>query len=370
METGEFATAQELLEEALERAAASGETTLGADATVTLLLARRRSADDLDAWSGDVIDQLGHLIPQLEQAQAHDELAKAWRLLGYVHGSVLNWRELLEAHGNAIANARLAGDTRLEARLLAEYASGLRDGPTPVDEAVRHCEEALERGLADRQAEAFVCCSLARLRAMAGDFDVARELILRAGRLRDELGASVIVPLTSLQSSRVESLAGDFEAAERDLRRDYQKLSGLGEKYVLPLVGTLLARAICAQGRFEEAAELTAQVESLADPDDVETQAILHCVTAQLQAHRGDLAAAEQAARDAVNTVVGIESPDLRGDCVVTVAQVLAEARRPDEARAALTEALDLYVLKGNLVSAGRTERLLESLPMLAEKSA
>jgi class 3 adenylate cyclase/tetratricopeptide (TPR) repeat protein len=370
METGEFARGQELLEVAVERATSAGDTTLAADARVTLLMARRRSTEDLDAWSGEVVQHLGQLIPELEQAEAHGTLAKAWRLLGYVHGSVLNWREMLVAHGNAIANARLADDTRLEARLQAEYAQALREGHTPVNEAVRHCEETLQRGLSDRQAEALVLCSLARLRAMVGNFDVAREMIVRAGRLRDELGASVIVPLTSLQSSRVETLAGDLEAAERSLRHDFEKLSALGEKFVRPVVGTLLARAICSQGRFEEAAELASEVRSLADSDDVETQAILHCVQAQLDIHAGNLAAAEQSARAAVETVAAIESPDLRGDCVVMLATVLAEAGRPDEASAALAEALDLYELKGNVVSAERVRRLSASLPELAEKTA
>ena len=59
----------------------------------------------------------------------------------------------------------------------------------------------------------------------------------------------------------------------------------------------------------------------------------------------------------------------MRGDCLVTLAEVLATAARPDEARAALEEALELYELKGNLVSAERARALAE-LAAVAEQPA
>ena len=369
MEIGEFAQAEQFADQAVLRARESEETRLWADAAVTRLFVRHHVVEDLHRWSEDVVRELEHVIPELERISAHDELAKAWRLLGYVHGSVLRWREQVDAVRRAIDHARLAGDARLEARLMAEYANGLREGPTPVGEAIGECEAALERGLADRQAEAHILCSLARLRAMEGDFAQARELIARAGRLRDELGSNVIVPLTSGQSSRVETLAGDLPAAERDLRRDVEKLSALGDKYFLPFLAVLLARAVCEQGRYEEAASLSATAEELGDDSDVETQVLLRCVRSRLLAHDSDLVGAERAARDAVAILDEIESPDLHGDCLVTLAEVLAAAARPDDARAALQEALELYELKGNLVSAERARALVE-LAAVAEQTS
>jgi tetratricopeptide (TPR) repeat protein len=272
-----------------------------------------------------------------------------------VHGSTLRWSEQLDADRKALEHARLAGDARLEARLTAEYTACLRDGPTPVREAIEECEAALGRGLEDRQAQAFVFSSLARLHAMEGDFARARELIVRADRMRDELGANVIVPLTSLQSSRVETLVGDLQAAERDLRRDFAKLSAMGDKFGLPLVGALLANAVYGQGRYEEAVRLHDEANALADDDDVETQALLRSVRARLLAHDEDVAEAERVARAAVATLDGIESPDLRGDALVTLGEIVAKASRRDEAREILQEAHAQYMLKGNLVSAERT---------------
>ncbi|OFW72477.1 MAG: hypothetical protein A2Y55_10035, partial [Actinobacteria bacterium RBG_16_68_12] len=369
MEIGEFVQAEQFVDQAVLRAREKEETRLWADAVVTRLHVRHHVVEDLHRWSEDVVRELEHVIPELERISAHAELAKAWRLLGYVHGSVLRWREQVDAVQQAIEHARLAGDARLEARLVAEYANGLREGPTPVSEAISECDEALERGLADRQAEAFVLCSLARLHAMRGDFAQARELIARAGRMRDELGANVIVPLTSLQSSRVETLEGDLEAAERDLRRDYEKLSAIGDKYLLPLVAALLVRAVCDQDRYWELQDLLTSAEGIADQDDVETNAILGCVRGRLLASEGDLVAAEQVVRETVDMLRGIEAPDLRGDCLVTLAGILAQASRPGEARAAFEEALELYERKGNLVSAERARALAE-LAAVAEQTA
>src|SRR3970282_2402154 len=105
----------------VQRARESEETRLWADAVVTRLLVRHHVVEDLQRWSEDVVRELEQVIPELERISAHAELAKAWRLLGYVHGSVLRWREQVDAVRQAIDHARLASDARLEARLLAEY---------------------------------------------------------------------------------------------------------------------------------------------------------------------------------------------------------------------------------------------------------
>jgi predicted ATPase/class 3 adenylate cyclase len=368
-EIGEFADAASVLDEAVSQAEDAGETRLWADSLVTRHLMRRNLADDLEDWMDGVVREVGDVIPLLEREAAHAELAKAWRLLGHVHGSVLRWSEQLDAFRRAIDNAELAEDGRLEARLIAEYAACLRDGPTPVSEAIRECEAALERGLADRQAIAFVLCSLARLRAMDGDVEQARRLIIRAGRMRDELGANVIVPLTSLQASRVETLGGDLLAAERALLLDYEKLSAIGDKYVRPLVSALLAQAVCRQGRYDEAAELHRAAAELADEKDVETQAILRSVQAMLLADRLDYDGAEHAAREAVSMLEEIDSLDLRGDCLVTLAEVVAAGARDDDSRRILQQALDLYTRKGNRVSTERTLALMDEGVVAEEKT-
>jgi tetratricopeptide (TPR) repeat protein len=164
--------------------------------------------------------------------------------------------------------------------------------------------------------------------------------------MRDEHGVDVIVPLTSLQSSRVEMLAGDLPVAEHDLRGDLEKLSAMGDRYLLPLVAALLALAVCRQSRYNEAAELATSAGQLVDDDDVETNALLRCVQARVRADRRDFVSADRLAREAVEMLEQIESPDLRGDCLVTLADILLAADRREDARTALSDAQALYIVK------------------------
>ena len=362
MEIGEFEEAEEVIAEGLQEANAKGDTRLAGEATVAELLIRKHSIEDLEEWIGEAILQLGEVIPALERIAADAELARAWQLLGLVHGAVLNWEPHVDAHRKALEYARRAGDRRLEARLLAEYTAAQRDGPTPVGDAVVECERALEHGFDDRQARAFVLCSLARLTAMEGDIERARALIAEARRTREELGPSVLVPLTSFQSSSIEFLAGDPAAAERDLREDYEKLTALGDRFAAPVLGALLARALYEQRRVEEAAELHAEITELADAKDHETQALLFSVRALLLLEAGDAEGATKAASTAVELISVLESLDLHGDCLVVLAKTAAATGGQAAARAPLERALELYTRKGNVVSMERTSAALAEL--------
>src|SRR5262245_230191 len=102
LEIGEFESASVLLGLAVDKASELGETRLWADAMVTWLLMRRNLAEDLGDWMSGVERELGEVIPILEREEAHAELAKAWRPLGLVQGSVLRWSE----HGDALRGVR------------------------------------------------------------------------------------------------------------------------------------------------------------------------------------------------------------------------------------------------------------------------
>ena len=85
-------------------------------------------------------------------------------------------------------------------------------------------------------------------------------------------------------------------------------------------------------------------------------------VKAKVLARRGEHAEAERLARKAV--AIGEETDLLsdQGDANADLAETLLLAGKPDEAAAALEQALDCYERKENLVSAGRTRARLENL--------
>ena len=82
-------------------------------------------------------------------------------------------------------------------------------------------------------------------------------------------------------------MAGDLQAAEAKLRADYDALTAMDERYFRPNIAALLAKTLYELDRLDEAEELAAVAAELADPEDVEAQALLQSVQARLLAARG-----------------------------------------------------------------------------------
>jgi class 3 adenylate cyclase len=363
METGEFAWAEVFLDEAVDGALALGDVRLEADAILTRLLVRHHAATDLDSWREEVDAETRRLIPILEDESADYELAKAWRMVGFFHGSVCRWEQVAAAEQRAVAHARKAQWHRLEARVSSAYTIALRDGPTPVAEAIARCEEIVEGGLIDRQAEALVLCSLSYLEAMRANFDRARALYAQARAMFVEVGATVLAAHTSLTSGRVELLAGDAAAAEAELLGDYEALGEMGERYFRPLVAALLAQALHAQGKLAEARSFADAARELAGEDDIEAQGVWRAVAARVRSADGEVEEAEALARESVELLRRTDAPVMQADVLLHLGLVLKERGQLDEARAVLGEAAALYRAKGVTPSDARVGELLDELP-------
>jgi class 3 adenylate cyclase/tetratricopeptide (TPR) repeat protein len=362
METGEFAWAQVFLDEAVERATALGDEILRADALLTRLLAGHHAAEDLSAWRAEVENATQELIPQLHDRAAHAELAKAWRMVAWIHAPVCRWEAAADAQQRALEHARLAGQKQLEARLASAYSYSLCDGPTPVGEAIAKCEHMIEGNLEHKQSEAIVLTSLACLVALAGDFERARTHYRQGRAMLDDLGAPVLAASTSFMLARIELLAGDPQAAERDLRTDYERLEAMGEVFFRTSVAAMLAHALQAQGRIDEAEALALEAEKLAAQDDIEVETLCRSVLAKIAAERRAFEDAVRMATEAVELLPGTEAPLMRVDALLDLAEVLEASGNQDGARDALEEARDLAELKEMAVPAARIEARLDGL--------
>jgi ATP/maltotriose-dependent transcriptional regulator MalT len=360
MEIGEFPWAMLYLDEAVELS--RDQPRLHADAILTRLLVRHHVEDNLERWREEVTREAERLIPALQQESADAELAKAWRLVGFVHGSVCRYGEAAAAVKEAVTHARLANDARQEARNASAYTLAALYGPTPAAEAIEHCEHLAAEGLNDRQAEALLLCSLAQLRAMRGDFDRARELLHTARTLLDDLGVIVLAASTAVHCARIELLAGGLATAEQDLRRATDTLTGLGERYLLPPIAALLAQVVYERGRPDEAEQISRTAEQLAAADDVEAQALWRSVRAKVLAGRDRVEEAERLAREAVTLIRTTDAPGMQADALLDLAEVLARSTRLDEARVVATEAKRLYAEKGNAIALARATAALDSL--------
>ena len=152
----------------------------------------------------------------------------------------------------------------------------------------------------------------------------------------DELGESIWLFAINFGFVR---LLDDPVAAERELRPGYEALRRIGEKSHFSSVAGLLSRALCAQGRYDEAEQLSRESEEAARPNDIHSHILWRTTRAQVLAHRGELESAEALAREAVAFAAASDFLDSHGDALMSLAEVLRQAARPQEAAAALEEA-------------------------------
>jgi ATP/maltotriose-dependent transcriptional regulator MalT len=230
-------------------------------------------------------------------------------------------------------------------------------GPTPVDQAIRRCEEFRELVRESPIATASTLNPLAVLHAMKGEFESAEALLQQAGEMLQELGG--IGSGVSHLETWVRLLAGRPALAEARLRADIETLSSMNAGGALATTTALLAQVVYAQGRMEEAGELCQMTERRAAAEDTMTQVTWRGVQAKVLAHGGRCHDAEALAREAVALA---EPTDLllhRGDAMLDLAEVLRTCERPEESDHAARTALELYELKGNVAAAARARPLL-----------
>jgi class 3 adenylate cyclase/tetratricopeptide (TPR) repeat protein len=307
-------------------------------------------------WSAETTRTCDELIPRLERDQSHEELAIAWRLRVLVHGMAGRYSLASEAVSHSSRHARLAGHSRLVARNAEVQAANLLYGPVPVREAIAECESMLQGGLQDQIVECYVTCAMAQLRSMDGDVGAARALVQGSRRRLRDLGQGVFAASTAIDLARVELNGGDLQRVWGELQVDHDYLAARGETYFLSTLAALMGRVARELGRDDEAIRLSESAQAASADDDLESQALWRMVRAPVLARRGELAAAEALAREAVEFSLRTEAPLLQADSFAELAVVLEAAGRRDAAVEAIDEALARYDGKGHRAAAVRWE--------------
>jgi len=353
MGMGDFTQARAVLAEAQALAVSAGNRHIAASAQLRMMNARLHSAEPGD-WSAETLRVAHEVIPLFEAEGAQPELARAWRLIGLVHGIAARYQQFTDAVSRAITHARLAGDDRFITRNASGLASSALLGPTPVPQAIELCNQLMADVLSDRQAESNILCTLAQLHAMSGDFDQARALYRRGRSLLRELGQGLIAASNGINILLVELLAGDLAAAEREVMPDYEFLVHAGESYFMSTMAALLSRVVRDQGRDDEALVFSRIAEGATAADDVDSLALWRSIRAPIIARAGNLAEAESLARSAVELSQKSDAPQLQADTLSELAAVMALGGRLDEARQTISSAIALFLAKGDVVSAAR----------------
>ena len=360
-EMGAFTTAGEVLSSAADQARRDGDAALAATAAVVAQM-WSYLANPEDARAAEVAAAGRAAIAQLERLEAHEGLARAWKLMMYVHFLEGRFSPAEQCVSRAVHHAELAHDRVFEVRLLSAFASCLVYSATPAAEALAKCRELLERGAGDRRTEAMTLSAMSHLEAMRGEAELAREHYQRSRATLTDLGFTLSAAITSLHSGPAEMLAGDLERAESELRADYETLQAMGDTGYAPTVAALLAEVLHAQGRDREAGELADAYREKASPHDVGAQYQWRSIRARLLAAEGRTGEAEELARESVRLIGTIDQPDVQGQAMAGLAEVLQAAGKVAQAEAALREAVALFETKGNAISAARSRRALERL--------
>ena len=234
-------------------------------------------------------------------------------------------------------------------------------GPATVAEG----EVTLERLAAEHGsspvAEAAVLRGLAAVRGQQGRFGEARELLDRVRYVVEDRGLVQSGAGIGWISGSVEMLAGDPEAAERELRESLETLRRLGMAGRGASLALMLARVLAAQSRDDDAEQVIAEwMDSAAAPGAWADWAFTRpAIEGRALAHRGRIEEAERLVRSAVAAAERTDLLNWRGDILLDLAHVLEVAGRPDEARTAVENAVELYVRKGNVVSEATARALL-----------
>jgi class 3 adenylate cyclase/tetratricopeptide (TPR) repeat protein len=358
LQSGQLPDAGEVTAEIEARASASGDE-VGA-LRARLLGARIASHAQHETTRGE--GPSAYLLAVAEEARpvfarAGDELAlaEAWMGIAYAQLIRCRWAAMLEAVEHALEHAHRAGSTRWDGELPAWQGTAMFYGPTPVDEALRWYE--------GQQAQHPIALTQqAMLEAMRGNFERARALVGSADAAAEEFGPKLYLAAGGMALWEVEMLAGDTSAAESAVRRSCELLEELGEVGYRYMAVSQLAASLYALERLDEADEWTRAVEAAAPRDDVSSQMLWRQVRAQLLARRGEHESGEQLAREAVALAEETDMLNFHANALADLAEVYVIARRAEDAREQLGQALSLYEQKGNVVAAAKARRRLEEL--------
>jgi class 3 adenylate cyclase/tetratricopeptide (TPR) repeat protein len=328
--------------------------------------------------SGDPQEELERAVQVFESLHDDLGLARAWHLRAYER-----WRsgQLALAHQAAehvIGLARRAGNEQLEAQGVSTRCYTLFWSEASIQDITRYTNQALEwartRGI--RTLEADSLRIIARVRAMQGRFNEARELLARADRLPIPPGerphdaravtryhGNLLVSVGDYISvGIVELLAGEPRQAETALRHGYEELSRMGGRGNLSPVVTLLARTLAVLGKDAEAERMTGEIERLSSGGLRDGQVKWRSIRALLLARRGEHARAQSLAQEAEPLLEDWDQLDTVAEIHTDLAAVASYAGRSRAAERHARAALARYDRKGNAVGVARAQALLADL--------
>ena len=305
-----------------------------------------------------------NVVTTRETFERHDDQrGLAWT--GWAEWEI-NWLACRAEKGRAAAvrgeaHARAAGDRVLALRLREGILILLALGPTPVDEALATAKQMLNE-TAGVSALATYHGVVAKLLAMTGDAEAAREHVQAAARGRIEAGEIIESAALAHQVAFVEVRAGDTLAAENALMHGIAELERAGNASYRGTACLSLAKLLANRGADDEAARWCAVARRTISDDDLVDTVVINGLEGLLAARRGDHALAEQLTARSVEVAATIDTYESKSDGYELRARALALAGRQAEARSAAAAALAVVEAKGDQPATRWLRELVDSL--------
>ena len=327
---------------AIDRALAAGDETLEWEAR----LARLRMHLYLDDPAAIRTESL-LAVEAFERRGDERGLARAWALAAQAPWFEGRVEEAARAARRSIDHARRAGDALTEQRNIRTLAGTIVFGPTPVDEGIAELHALHGEARGAPLTTALLFGAEAALEAMSQRFDRARELVGRHRAIVDDVGLRSSLLVFSQIDALVETLAGDPEAVVAAAEAGLEIAESLGVTPAAAECFAVIATALVQLGRTDEAFAAAERAEQLSESWDAADNIRWRTAKAAALGARGDAAAAEALAREAVARAEATDFVWLRADALVTLAAASGDA-------GAREEAIGLYERKGNAASSAR----------------
>jgi tetratricopeptide (TPR) repeat protein len=255
-------------------------------------------------------------------------------------------------------HARRTGFPHIEEKLVGWRIASRKDGNTPAPEFLAW----LETLPAHAQSNFVYIAFQAEGMAMCGQVEEAQEQLRRLCADLEDQGASLPLGIIlGLCRAETELFLGDPQAALDFGLRGCELLERIGEEGWRSTASTQVAESYYRLDRLDEADSWAERASGLGEAEDAVTQMGWRLVRAKVLARRGALDQAEAVMGEAMAIAARIDLPLFRANAQADLAEVLALAGRPAEAREALAVALELARAKGNLPLADRLEAMLAS---------
>jgi tetratricopeptide (TPR) repeat protein len=298
----------------------------------------------------------------LENANHEEGLGYYWWSIAGENWVSLRAAETAAACERGLEHFRRAGMSRRTDDLLWWVRSAYVFGPTPVPDAIERVQ-ALQLDAGDSLLlQAGAATTLARLLAMQGDFEQARELYALGRDFYRSAGMAVSAAAVTLHGAWIEEHAGDLAAWEAHLRSGADALRELGNQAFFSTVAVRLAQCLYRQRRFDEALETAVAAREASPPDDLVNFVFADAIEGCVLAIEGRYDEAESLLRSAGDRVEATDFFFARAEIPLLHAEALLQA---DDAKAAGEEAalgLDVLDKKGDLTGAARARERLDEV--------